>query len=216
MPFSRCTHLRAARALGLLLLLPLAMAPSCNRFKGIAIAEPARGEIETDGGVRLHARVAPAIDAASVEVRLDGVDLIQHFGLVPPFSGVGGNVTIGADLVVISEFRFDPAGGGIQLSLDAAGFSPGAHDVEVSGFRPSDSVTVTDQRSVLLVGLLDEKVRATTSAGTRKSDVIAGFRLGNASAGDVSAGAPVAYPDGSELRAGVVETVEARLVGGSP
>lgn len=202
---------------GLLLLLPLVLAAKCGVFKGILIREPAPGELETDDAVRLEARIAPAIDAPSVAVRLGGVDLIGQLGLVPPFSGQGGSLLIGADLVVVSNFDFDPGGPFPQLSLDADGLSLGAHDFEVSGFRPSDSVTVVAARQFVMVGPLDEKVRATVAAGLlRPSRTQSGFRLGNAAAGDVSAGTPISYPDGSQLRAGVVEAIEARLAGGNP
>lgn len=205
------------RLAGLLVLLPLLLAFSCGVFKGIVIAEPSPGELETDDAVRLEARIAPAIDAPSVAVLLGGVDLIQQLGLVPPFSGQGGSVVIGPDLVVVSDFAFDPGAGSPQLSLDASGLSLGAHDFEVSGFRPSDGATVVATRGFVMVGPLDEKAHATLSAGLlRLSLTQGGFRLGNAAAGDVSAGAPVSYADGSELRAGVVETIEARLAGGTP
>ncbi len=200
----------------LAVVLPLLLAPACV-FKGIAINEPARDELETDDAVRLEARVAPHIDVLTVAVLLDGVDLIQHFGLVPPFTGQGGNVMIGGDLVTISGFEFDPALGLPQLSLDASGLSLGAHDFEISGFRPSDGATVVTTRNFAMIGTLDEKVRAVTSAGMlRRSATFGGFRLGNAAAGVAAAGEPVAYPDGSELRAGVVEAIEARLAGGTP
>ena len=211
---------RPLRGAGLLLGLivaPLLMAPSCGPpFKGIAIQEPANDELEADGAVRLEVRVGAAIDDATVAVLLDGIDLIQHFGLVPPFSGAGGNVMIGSDLVVVSDFDFNPGGSTPQLSLDAAGFSTGTYDVEVSGFRPSDGVTLTPSRDFHMVGSLDEKARAVTASGSSSASMVAGSRLGHASLGDVSAAAPVAYPDGSELRAGVVETIEARLIGGTP
>ncbi len=196
---------------------PLLMAPSCGPpFQGIAIQEPAANELETDGLVRVEVRVGLPIDETSVALLLDGVDLIGHFGLTPPFAGVGGMVAVGPDLVVVSDFSFDPAAPTPQLSLEATGLSAGPHDVQVTGFRPSDGLSLMPSRTFHLVGPLDEKARAVTAAGSRSPSVVAGSRLGHASLGDVSAAPPVAYPDGSELRAGIVETVEARLSGGTP
>ncbi|MCP5058582.1 MAG: hypothetical protein GY937_17920 [bacterium] len=202
---------------GLLLIVPLVLAANCGPFKGIAILEPVPGELQADDSVRLEARFAAAIDESTAAVMLDGVDLIQQLGLVPPFTGQGGNVMIGPDLVVVSDFGLDPDGPYPQLSLDAGGLSLGTHDFEVQGFRPSDGVTVIATKDFVMVGALDEKVRAITAAGLLEpSKTKGGFHLGNASVGDASAGAPVAYPDGSELRSGIVETVEARLAGGTP
>lgn len=215
MPFAR---LAGPTLAGLLLILPLVLAAKCGGvFKGIVIQQPAQGELETDAFIHLESRIATVIDAPSVAVLLSGVDLIQQLGLVPPFSDQGGSLMIGPDLVVISGFSFDPDGSIPQLSLDAGGLSLGARDFEVSGFRPSDGVTVMANLAFVMVGPLDEKARAIVAAGQlRPSFLRAGFRLGNAAAGDVSAGTPVFYPDGSELRSGVVETIEARLAGGTP
>lgn len=200
----------------LLLLLPLLLAASCV-FKGVAIQEPAQNELQTDDVLRFEGRVATQVDPLSVAVLLDGVDLIQHFGLVPPFFGQGGNVMIGGDLVAVSNFDFDPAAGIPQMSLDASGFSPGPHDIEITGFRPSDATALATSRDFTMVGPLDEKAGAIVSSGLPHGSAgFGGFLLGNASSGDVSAGVPVSYPDGSELRAGVVEVIEARLAGGTP
>ncbi|MCP3984858.1 MAG: hypothetical protein GY723_10745 [bacterium] len=201
----------------LLVLMPVVLAVGCPTFKGIAILEPVPGELRADDNVRLEARFAKAIDLSTTVVMLDGVDLVQQFGLVPPFTGQGGNVMIGPDLVVVSDFGLDPDGPYPHLRLDAGGLSVGAHDFDVQGFRPSDGATVIATKGFVMVGALDEKVRAITSAGlVAPSKTSGGFHLGNASAGDASAGMPVSYPDGSELRTGVIETVEARLAGGTP
>ena len=196
--------------------MPLLVAPGCN-FDGIAILEPAEGELETHPPVRLEARIARSVAADSVQARLDGVDLIQALGLVPPFEGATGDVLVGGAWITISDFRFDPAGGFPNLSLDATGLPLGTHEIAVSGHRPSDGADLAVVRSFTRIVSLDEKVRETTSAGLeRPSKTVAGVRLGNAAAGDAGAGAPVHFPDGSELRAGVVEAIEARLAGGTP
>ena len=99
--------MRPSRLLAVLAIVPALLAARCG-LQSIVIDAPFHGALLEDPGhaVALAARVGTNFDMASVEVRLDGVDLVAALGLVPPFAGASGVVVIGSTPVSISQFSF--------------------------------------------------------------------------------------------------------------
>jgi hypothetical protein len=195
-------------------------APCGTVFKTIRIDRPADTLLVADGTLVVAARVAGAFDPATVEARIDGVDVIAALGLVPPFDAASGVVQIGPDMVTISDFDYDPgqAGSAKHLRFLATGLSQGMHQLEVSGLKS------VDQSLTLRTADFDVIPALSLVAQTLSSHVLllgpislsSGDELRAVSAGEPFAAPPVGLSDGGELRSGFLEAAEARIVGGTP
>jgi hypothetical protein len=187
-------------------------------FKTIAIDAPTQAAILDETPVAIEARVEGGFDQASVEVRIGGVDLIAALGLAPPFSGAGGQVLVGSDLLTISGFDFTGVGNPRLISLDVEGLSLGPHTVEVLGLDQSAQLVL---RSVTfqLVDHFTQRAGVLAAAGLPEGPAPiaggAGGELANATFGQPFAAPPIPLSDGSELRPGFVEVAEASIAGGN-
>lgn len=192
----------------------------CGSFNTIVIDTPANEQLVQDGTLDVEARVAGTFDASTVEVRVGGVDLIAALGLVPPFSGAGGVVVIGADNVTIAGFTYDPTlpGQAKALDLSASGFSEGPSSLEVSGIRNGQATVVTDTADFQIVAPLGLVAESGSAGGMLQGAQAAGAgsTLANASLAGTPAAAPIALPGGGALRSGFVEAAEAKIAGGGP
>jgi hypothetical protein len=111
-----------------------------------SIVAPLPGLVVDDPSVVLAARVATAFDPMSVEVRVDGVDLIAALGLTPPFTNVSGTVSIGGQPIQVTAFRYDTSLAGNPEPVDAilTGLPEGAHEFAVRGLRLANGQLVAD------------------------------------------------------------------------
>lgn len=209
--------MRPPRSL-LVLLLPFALvslALNCRGFQSIAIDEPEQTLL--DEAVEVAARVGRNFVVASVEVRVNGVDLIAALALTPPFFDAGGAVMIGPDLVSISDFSFEAAPDPMRIDLIVAGLSPGPHEVEIEGQKSGTGAFVADVVSFETVGSFAQAANVIPAAA-RSGPETSGFEgeLFGATIGDPLAAAPVGISGGGELRSGFVEAAEASIAGGTP
>lgn len=212
---------RQASALALLLL-PLAVVTGARCGGGtpspVALQAPAQHLLVQVGQVDVQGEVGAVVDPSSVTLSLDGVDVIGALGLVPPFTGAGGMVLVGADLVTVSDLTYEPVSGQrVPIAAHLEGLPLGGHRVELRGLRSSDGSAVMRSRDFEAARPLAEAVHVVPSAGLR-APVAAGanLHLADAALGDPLATSPQVQTDGSSLRSGFVEAAEARIAGGSP
>jgi hypothetical protein len=165
--------------------------------------------------VSASARVGTNFQVASVEVRLDGVDLIAALGLVPPFGDAAGVVMIGSDPIAISGFDFI-TGNPRRVSFVAGGLPLGAHVLEVEASRNDGSGNLIDLAGFQIFDPFSLAAEAIVPGGARPRDLASGATLFGATLGQPLAAPPVAFGDGSELRSGFVEASEALISGGGP
>jgi hypothetical protein len=204
------------RLLALTALLPALLAAPCG-LRSIVIDSPFDGALLEDAAhaVSLSARVGTNFDLASVEVRLDGVDLVAALGLVPPFSGASGVVLVGPDPIAISGFSF--TGGNPRfVDLVAGGLPLGAHVLEVEGDKNDGSSSVIDTAGFEIFDPFSLAAEAIVPSGARPRDAGAEGTLFGATLGQPLAAPPIAISDGGELRSGFVEASEALIAGGAP
>ncbi len=210
---------RRLSTLALLCLLAVLLLGARCRFTGISIDAPAAGLILDAQPVAVLARLASSFDSQTVEVRLDGVDLIDALGLTPPFSGQGGVVNVGGDLVTVANFTFnDPDPGVKTVSLELSDLDTDEHLLEVEGVRLGvDLLTVaSDFTTVDFFTQELELVPAAGLPGGPEQTGEGGSILANATLGDPLAGPPIAVSDGGEIRSGFVEAAEGRIAGAGP
>src|SRR5574338_699252 len=186
------------------LALAAGLALSCKTFSTISILAPLPGFVTDDPSIALSARVATAFDPLSVEVRIDGVDLIAALGLTPPFSNVSGTVSINGTPVQVAGFRYDTSLGGNPKPVDAvlAGLPEGDHDFAVSGVRTSNGQLVTDQHAFAVSSPLGLALGVVPAAATRAGALGGSGSLAYATFGGPVAGPPVGIADGGALREG--------------
>ena len=208
--------MRRARLLVLAALLPAALAARCG-LKTIIVDRPFPGALLEDPShaVSLAARVGANFTLASVEVRLDGVDLVAALGLVPPFTNVSGVVVIGPDSIAISGFSFT-TGNPRRVDVVASGLPLGSHVLEVAGDRSDGSGSAVDLAGFEIFDPFALAAQAIVQSGARPRDLASGATLFAATLGQPLAAPPVAFGDGSELRSGFVEASEALIAGGAP
>ena len=212
-PPRRRRHARAL--LGLALAASLALGARCQPFSTISILAPLPGFVVDDPSVVLSARVATAFDPASVEVRVDGVDLIAALGLTPPFANASGTVSIGGQPVEVTGFRYDTSLSGNPKPVDAVltGLPEGAHDFAVSGLRLSNGQLVTDLHAFSVSSPLGLALDVVPASATRAGAVSGAGTLAYGTFGGALAGPPVPLEDGGALRPGFVPAAEGRLAG---
>ena len=146
-------------------------------FDTVAIATPTPNLVVDDPALTVAARVATGFDPLSVEVRVDGVDLIDALGLVPPFSGVSGTVSIGGNPVQVSGgYAYDTSVAGNPKPVDAvlSGLAEGAHQLEVSGVRISNAQLVADLHPFVISSPLGLALGVVPASANRSGPVAAG------------------------------------------
>jgi hypothetical protein len=202
------TH-RIAAALGVSLLL---LAPACP-LTTVQIRAPRPGSLHDDPGLAIDVRTGRNFVFESTVVRVDGVDLIAALGLVPPFAGASGNVSIGGDVVAVSDFTYliPAATEPIRVTATLAGLDAGDHLLEAEATKPSSATTLKSAAfAVVEAFALEAEVIA--SAGTPAPALVPlGTSARAASLGDSLAAPPVGISGGGELRAGFVPAAAARI-----
>lgn len=196
--------------------IPLLLGPRCG-FKSIVIDEPMDAVLLDDPShtVVASARVGTNFDATSVEVRLDGVDLVAALGLVPPFSNAGGSVLVGSDLVTVSAFSFT-LGSPRLIDLAASGLPVGPHSLAVEGDKQDGSGSAADSVAFEILDPFSLAAELVAPAGRGPANAGAEGTLFGSSLGEPLAAPPVTLSGGDELRSGFVEVSEAFLSGGGP
>ena len=100
------------------------------------LVAPDDGALLDEDPVAIVATLAKAFDPLTVEVRVDGVDLIADLGLVPPFVDESGVVMIGGSPVTISGFTYNTAlPQVVPLLVSVQGLPLGPHTLEVEATR---------------------------------------------------------------------------------
>jgi hypothetical protein len=200
--------------LGLAFASCLALGAPCTA-PTISITTPTPNLVVDDPSVSLAASVATAFDPLSVEVRVDGVDLIDALGLVPPFTNAAGTVSIGGQPVQVASFRYDTAAAGNPkpVSASLAGLPEGSHQLDVRGVRVSNGALVSALRSFTVSGPLGLALDVVPAAADRTAPMSGGGTLAYGTLGASLPGAPVPLADGGELRAGFVPAAEGRIAG---
>ena len=208
--------MRRSRLLALMAILPALLAAPCG-LRSIVIDAPFDGALLEDPGhtVALAARVGTNFNVPSVEVRLDGVDLVAALGLVPPFTDAAGVVVIGPDSIAISGFSFTATNPRF-VDLAASGLPLGAHALEVEGDKNDGSGSVVDAAGFEIFDPFALALEALVPGGARPRDAGSEGTLFGATLGQPLAAPPVALSDGGELRSGFVEASEALIAGGLP
>jgi hypothetical protein len=205
-----------SRLLAVLAILPALLAARCG-LQSIVIDAPFHGALLEDPGhaVALAARVGTNFDMASVEVRLDGVDLVAALALVPPFAGASGVVVIGSTPVSISQFGFSQSNPRL-VDLVASGLALGPHLLEVQGDKNDGSGSVLDAAGFEIFDPFALAAEALVPSGARPRAAGSEGTLFGATLGQPLAAPPIGLADGGELRPGFVEASEALTAGGAP
>jgi hypothetical protein len=206
-----------ARLLALTTLLPAMLAAPCG-LRSVVIDIPFDGALLEDPGesVSLAARVGANFDTTTLEVRLDGVDLVAALGLVPPFGGASGVVVVGSTPVSISDFSATTNTNPRLVDLAASGLPLGPHLFEVEVARRDGSGNGLDLASFEIFEPFALASEAIVPSGARPRDAGAQATLFGATLGQPLASGPVTLSDGGELRSGFVEASEALVSGGGP
>ncbi len=191
-------------------------ASSCG--PDLALGIPANGALLDETPVAIRGRVRRAIDFASLELRLDGVDLVSALGLVPPFVGAGGVVDVNGELVTVSGFDFDTTVPGNPVLLEAvlSGLSNGPHALELAGTNAG--MPLMASTAFELVAGFEQAAQVLGAAGLPSGPGVAGSEgvLVNATLGQPIAGPRIPLAAGDELRPGFEEAAEARISAGLP
>ena len=193
---------------------------TCSTPK-VRIVLPEPGALVDDSTLQAEGNFGPSFDVTTVEVRVDGVDLLDALGLAPPFEGLGGVVLIRGFPVTISDFtvrRSIENGvfiGPWRVSFDVAGLPEGDHVFEIEGFETNNGVFRRSSAAFAVVPPFTLEAEAIVASGRRAPEAAgAEGMLQGASFGQPFAAPPVSFADDGELRSGFVEVSEARIAGG--
>ena len=196
---------------------PVLLGAPCAPLSTIVVTAPAKDALTDEPQISASARAGRNFGTATLEVRLDGVDLVAALALTPPFFDAAGTVGVGADLIDVSGFTIDDtqAPMPIQIELELDGLPVGAHLLEFEGTVTASSVVVTRLVAFERVLAFTQEAAALDSGALHAGPVtgLAGT-LENASLGQALAEAPIGLAGGGALRSGIVEVSRA-LGGGS-
>ncbi len=205
----------------LVLIAPMLLAQQTCSTPKVSIDLPEPGALVDDTTLRVEGNFGPSFDVATVEVRLDAIDLVAALGLVPPFEGSGGVVMIRGVPVTIGDFtfrRFIENGvfvGPWRVSFDVAGLPEGNHVVEIEGFETNNGVLRRNFAAFAVVAPFTLEAEVFAASGRQEPEAAgAEGTLHGATLGQPFAAPPVSFGDGSELRTGFVEVSEARIAAG--
>lgn len=202
---------RPARA-ALIVLAGLALGAPCTApFSTVRVDQPRAQQLFDDPAPVVHGagRVGTNFSLASIEVRLDGVDLVAALGLTPPFQTQGGAVMLPSGPVTISAFSVFTPGGQHTVVFDVAGLPQTAHTHEISALRIADSALVAASTSFTLTSPLGLAAQGFPAAARAVPAVVPGGVLAHQTAGEASPAASLPIPGGGELRSGFAPVAEA-------
>lgn len=182
----------------------------------IRIDEPDVGALLDDPTVHGRGRIALDFDLTTVEVRVDGVDLIDALGLEPPFLDKSGSVTIGTDTVTVLDFDFLSLDGPYVVSLALEGLPAAAHVLAMEGVKETGGDPIERTRPFDVVEPFGLAVDHLPAAARRAPAPTGTSMLLGPSLGQPLASPPVPTAGGDELRAGFPPAAGARIAGGSP
>jgi hypothetical protein len=101
----------------------------------VSLQSPRPSQLVDDPSVAVSGRVSHAFDETTVELLVDGVDLLAELGVVPPFVNVAGVVQIGGVPVQVSELTWTekvPSLSFDTVSFRLTGLAPDSHVIELS------------------------------------------------------------------------------------
>ena len=202
----------ATRALLALAAVGLLLGAGCP-LSTVSITDPRAGSLHDDPAISLDVKVGRNFAQTGTVVRVDGVDLIAALGLVPPFAGASGNVTIAGELVAVSNFSYtipaatDP----IQLTATLAGLSVGDHSLEAEAPPPGAGAPTIKSNRFAVVEPFTKELEVIASAGAAPPGLLViGNHVGGATLGEALAGPPVGFAGGGTLRAGFLPAAQGR------
>jgi hypothetical protein len=190
----------------------LLSAATCTPTAAITIVRPSTDFLTDDAALEVFVQIPNAFDATTVEVRLDGVDLIDALGLAPPFNDEAGAVVVGPHLALVSGFTYDPTlpGNPKELRLVLAGLPAGSYGLQVSAIRKSDHALIARARTFSFTTAFAQALRADAAVGLAGESLGASGSLAAATLGDPFAAPPVGGGATSELRPGFAAAAGAR------
>jgi hypothetical protein len=182
----------------------------------VSIQTPGDAQLVDDPSVLASGRVARALDETTAELLVDGVDLLDALGLVPPFANASGVVPIGGVPVAVSELSWAlPPGSFDTVSVRLAGLDAAPHLLQLRALDAAGTTLRSASRSFTVSGPLSLAAEAWDAGGLRSGGQA--LSLGEASA--ASLGAPfsagvVPFTGGGSIREGLPATAAA--LGGTP
>ena len=132
------------------------------------------------------------------------------------FSGAGGVVNVGGDLVTVSNFNF-PAGASTKfVTLQLSDLDSNLHALVLRASR-LNLTQAEKARTFTVVDFFTQELQILSAAGLSEplQSGPGGSILANATLGDPFAAPPVSFSDGSSLRQGFVEAAEG-IIAGAP
>jgi hypothetical protein len=181
----------------------------------VQISAPADETLIDEPLLSAAASIGSAHLLSSIEVRVDGVDLVDALGLVPPFENESGFVVIGSDVWTVTGFGIQPSAGGPRLvELELGGVPLGPHALAVSAMR-SGGIVVTANADFERVAGFTLEAEVLDVGGRAKGPEGSPTLLFGASLGQPLAGS-AGLSGGGALRQGFVETAQARVAGAGP
>lgn len=180
----------------------------------VQIAAPKVGALQDDPAVALDVKIGRNHIATSAVVLVDGVDLVGVLGLAPPFTGASGNVTIGADVVAISDFTYAiPATGPYQITATLTGLSAGDHAIDAATLLSAGGTSARNRVFAVVEPFTLEADVIASSGTPAPRPVVVGNHVASASLGESVAAPPVGISGGGEIRAGFVPAAQGRAGG---
>jgi hypothetical protein len=182
----------------------------------VVVDSPRHLQIVDDPAVPVVARFGQNIDATTSEIRLDGVDLLDALGLVPPFTGAGGVVVIGSQTVTVSGFEYliaPPQPQRVRFTL--TGLDPTTHVIELRGVNTIAELQ-TSTRTFSVSTPLALAVDAFDAGGSAApKGLTSGSAYATSLAPPWSAGR-IPLSDGGSIRPAVAGAAAALAPGGTP
>ncbi len=198
------------RTFCLLAIAALSLAAGCP-LQTVQISAPKRDSLHDDPSVALDVKVGRNHVATSAVVRVDGVDLAAALGLVPPFAGASGSVSIGGDRVAVSDFTYAiPQSGAYQITATLAGLSAGDHAIEAEAQLNAGGASMKSNRFAVVEPFTLAADGIASSGTPPPGPVVVGNHVGGASLGEPLAAPPVGISSGGEIRAGFVPAARGR------
>jgi hypothetical protein len=206
---------RSAR-LALIVLGGLGLGAPCSQpFATVRVDQPRVQQLFDDPSPVVHGagRVGTNFSLASIEVRLDGIDLADALGLTPPFQNQGGAVMLPSGPVTLSGFSVFTPGGQHSVAFDVAGLTESAHSHEISAVRTADLALVSASAAFSLISPLGLAAHVVPAAARALPASAPGGVLAHQTAGEAGAAASLPIPGGGELRGGFTPVAEALVTG---
>ena len=182
----------------------------------VQIVKPFTDSLVDDPAFLVDVMVGRNFVQTATVVRVDGVDLIAALGLVPPFAGASGSVTIGTDLVAVTNFSYtipvatDP----IRLTATLTGLSAGDHTLEAEAPPSGGGASTIRNNLFAVVEPFTQELEVIAAAGTPRPGVITGGNhAGNVTLGESLAAPPVGLANGGQVSAGFVPSARGRSAG---